>query len=195
MDVGNGEKVYLDNVGREFDYKIAAQISSFGNLILGCFKYGFPVAIKKSPYRAFAFYPFFFLRSDYSGNIFTTIVHERIHILQQREIHLTVSLPLLILCVLANYLGWFNSWPLFFILPFMPTIFYGVACIHSYFNLSRRSVYEEMNNEITFDDVKNNTCFEREAISRSMNKEYLRDRKFFAVLAYTGIKRFKNYGL
>ena len=190
-----GDKVYLDNVGHEFDYKIAAQISSFGNLILGCFKYGFPMVLKKSPYKAFAFYPFFFFRADYTGNIFVTILHERIHIMQQRDIHLTVSLPLLVLCLFANYLGWFNAWPLFITLPFIPTIFYGVACIRSYFKLVRRRVYEEMDKPITFDDVKNNTCFEVEAISHSMNKEYLRTRKFWAILAYTGIKRFEKYGV
>lgn len=177
-------KVYLDNVGNEFDYKLAAQISSFGNLILGCFKFGFPIVLKKAPYKSFAFYPFFFFRADYTGNIFTTITHERIHILQQRDIHLTVSLPLLILCLLANYLGWFNAWGLFIILPFMPTIFYGASCIRSYFSLVKHREYSDMESKITFDEVKNNTCFEKEAISHSMNEEYLHKRKFWEVLKW-----------
>lgn len=48
---------------------------------------------------------------------------------------------------------------------------------------------------ITFNKVRENTCFERESISRATNADYLLSRKFWAVLAYTGWKVFRNYGM
>ena len=57
-------QVYADNLGNEYDYKWVARLSSFYNLIMGCFRNGFPIVVPKLWYSAWAFYPFFFVKRD-----------------------------------------------------------------------------------------------------------------------------------
>lgn len=181
---------YSDNKGIEYDYKWTAKISSFYNITMGCFKNGFPIFVPRLWYNAWAFYPFFFIRKDLNvKNPIPILNHERIHVRQQRDIHLTISLPLIILCGLAEWFGWFNPIYLLCSVPFIPTILYGLEMIRSYRNLLLGG------SSVTFNKVRENTCFERESISRSTNLDYLFTRKFWAVLAYTGWKRFINYGI
>lgn len=193
-------QTYADNKGIEYDYKWIAKISSFYNIVMGCFKNGFPIFVPKLWYIAWAFYPFFFIRKDLRVEDPIPILnHERIHVRQQRDIHLCVSLPLLILCAIAEFLGWFNPLWLICLTPFIPTIFYGIEMLRSWQNLcdNNKDIYgtKEWDEVITFKNIRENTCFEREAISRATNADYLFERKFMAVLAYTGIKCFSNYGM
>ena len=172
--------VFADNKGNEYDYKWVAQVASFYNLIMGCFKNGFPVVVPRLIYDAWAFYPFFFVRRDIKvKDPISELNHERIHIRQQRDIHLTVSLPVL------------------FIIPFIPTIFYGLEMLRSWRSmvLDNERYPNEPQRKITFRTVRENTCFERESISRATNAKYLYHRKFWAVLAYTGWKPFLKYGM
>ena len=172
----------MDNKGNEFDYKIAAKLSSFLNIMWGCTKRGFPVVVPYLRYNAWAFYPFFFIRKNVRKNFqqsLTLINHERIHVVQQRDIHVTISLPLVILCCLAEAFGWFNPFYLLCCIPFTPTILYGAEMIRSFHNLVIRETVS--GSPITFEKVRANTCFEREAISRSTNLDYLIQRKFWAV--------------
>lgn len=197
---GEAERAYSDNKGDEYPYKWVAGLSSFFNMVGGCFKNGFPIAVPKLWYTAWAFYPFFFVRRDLRVKDPVPILnHERIHIRQQRDIHLTISLPILILCVFAEVFGWFNPIYLLCSVPFIPTTLYGLEMLRSWWNLwcrnNTRPVVEEMDSSITFNKVRENTCFERESISRATNADYLLYRKFWAVLAYTGWKRFQNYGM
>lgn len=188
---GEAEKIYADNKGIEYEYKWAAKLSSFFNIVGGCFKNGFPIVVPKLWYTAWAFYPFFFVRKDLKvKDPIPVLNHERIHVRQQRDIHITISLPIIILCGFAEMLGWFNPIYLLCSVPFIPTIIYGIEMLRSLRNLVANS-----ESEVTFHKVRENTCFERESISRSTNADYLFTRKFWAVLAYTGWKRFQNYGL
>ena len=183
-------QTYADNKGIEYDYKWVAKVSSFYNIVMGCFKNGFPILVPRLWYVAWAFYPFFFVRKDLRVEDPVPILnHERIHVRQQRDIHLCVSLPLLILCAVAEFLGWFNPALVLCSVPFIPSIFYGIEMLRSWSNLRKRG------EEITINKVRENTCYEREAISRSTNADYLFERKFMAVLAYTGIKWFSKYGM
>lgn len=197
---GETEKMYSDNKGIEYDHKWVAQLSSFYNVVMGCFKNGFPVVVPKLWYLAWAFYPFFFIREDLKVKDPTPILnHERIHIRQQRDIHLTVSLPIILVCLFAELFGWFNPIYLLCAVPFIPTLLYGVEMLRAWWYLwdrnNTREVIEELDSTITFNKVREYTCFEREAISRCTNTEYLRDRKFWAVLAYTSFKVFQKYGM
>lgn len=191
---GETECYYVDNKGIEYPYKWEAKLSSFYNIIMGCFKNGFPIVVPKLWYTAWAFYPFFFVRKDLKvEDPIPVLNHERIHVRQQRDIHLTISLPLIILCGFAELFGWFNPIYLLCIIPFIPTIVYGIEMLRSLRNII-------LNNDgdvrgLTFNKVRESTCFERESISRAPNADYLLYRKFWAVLAYTGWKRFQNYGL
>lgn len=188
---GDTEKVYLDNLGAEYPFAWIARVSSFFNIIRGCFRNGFPIVVPRLWYPAWAFYPLFFVREDLRvDDPIAVLNHERVHIRQQRDIHLTISLPLLVLCGISEWLGWFNPIGVLCVLPFIPTILYGVEMLRAYRNLVINGV-----TEITFDKVRANTCFEREAISRATNADYLLHRKFWAVLAYTGWKVFRNYGI
>lgn len=188
---GEAEKIYADNKGIEYEYKWAAKLSSFFNIVGGCFKNGFPIVVPKLWYTAWAFYPFFFVRKDLKvKDPIPVLNHERIHVRQQRDIHITISLPIIILCGFAEMFGWFNPIYLLCSVPFIPTIIYGIEMLRSLRNLVANS-----ENEVTFHRVRENTCFERESISRATNADYLFTRKFWAVLAYTGWKRFQNYGL
>lgn len=194
------ERFYVDNIGIEYPYKWVAKLSSFSNIIEGCFKNGFPIAVPKLWYAAWAFYPFFFIRKDLKvEDPISVLNHERIHVRQQRDIHLTVSFPLIILCGFAELFGWFNPFYLLCSVPFIPTMLYGIEMVRSYLYLwyrnTTREVIEELDASITFNKVRENTCFERESISRAPNADYLLHRKFWAVLAYTGWKVFQNYGM
>lgn len=191
LRTGDTEKVYLDNKGDEYPFAWIARVSSFFNIVGGCFKNGFPIAVPKLWYTAWAFYPFFFVRKNLCiKDPIPVLNHERIHVRQQRDIHLTISLPLIILCGFAEWFGWFNIAYLLCVIPFIPTIVYGLEMIRSYRNLILNDV-----KDITFNSVRENTCFERESISRATNADYLLHRKFWAVLAYTGWKTFQNYGM
>lgn len=184
------EQLYSDWTGELFKFKWLARFSSFCKVVNGCFHNGFPIVCKKLWYNAWACWPFFFIRRDISGDPIPILNHERIHVRQQWDIHVTISLPLFILAVVSEMADWFNPiWILMWI-PFIPTILYGIAMIRSYRNLTLRG--EE---NVTFTMVRANTCFEREAISKQLNAEYLFNRKFWAVLAYTGIPIFNNYGI
>lgn len=187
---GETESYFVDNKGIEYPYKWEAKLSSFDNIVMGCFKNGFPIVVPKLWYTAWAFYPFFFIRKDLKvEDPIPVLNHERIHVRQQRDIHLTMSLPLVILCGFAELFGWFNPIYLLCSVPFIPTILYGFEMLRSFHNLW------EANSPITFNKVRENTCFERESISRASNADYLLHRKFWGVLAYTGWKRFQNYGV
>lgn len=189
---GETEQFYVDNLGIEYPYKWEAKLSSFYNIFMGCLRNGFPIVVPRLWYAAWAFYPFFFvhrhLRADDPVSILN---HERIHVRQQYDIHLTISLPLIIFCGIAEHMGWFNPLPILCGIPFMPTIIYGLEMLRSFVNLLEDNKFSD----ITFHRVRENTCFEREAISRATNADYLLTRKFWAVFAYTGWKRFMNYGI
>lgn len=184
------EQLYSDWTGELFKYKWLAKFSSFCKVVNGCFHNGFPIVCKKLWYNAWAFWPFFFVRRDIEGDPIPILNHERIHVRQQWDIHVTISLPLFILAVVSDMAGWFNPFLILMWIPFIPTILYGIEMTRSYRNLILR---EEEN--ITLKMVRANTCFEREAISKQLNTEYLFDRKFWSVLAYTGISIFNNYGI
>lgn len=184
------EQLYSDWTGELFKFKWLARFSSFCKVVNGCFHNGFPIVCKKLWYNAWACWPFFFVRHDIEGDPIPILNHERIHVRQQWDIHVTISLPLFILAMVAEMAGWFNPIWVLMLLPFIPTILYGIEMIRSYRNLLFRG--EE---DINITMVRANTCFEREAISKQLNAEYLFDRKFWAVLAYTGIPIFNNYGI
>lgn len=191
-------QVYADNLGNEYDYKWVAKLSSFYNLIMGCFRNGFPIVVPKLWYPAWAFYPFFFVKRDLKvKDPIAVLNHERIHVKQQRDLHICFSLPVLILCIFAEWFGWFNPFCLLCIVPFIPTLVYGVDMLRTWRNMildNERFPLDPMH-KITFKSVRENTCFERESIMRAPNAEYLYTRKFMAVLAYTGWKRFEKYGM
>ena len=191
LRTGDTEKVYLDNKGMEYPFAFIARVSSFFNVLSGCFRNGFPIAVPRLWYTAWAFYPFFFVRRNLNvDNPIAVLNHERIHIRQQRDIHLTISLPLIVLCGFAEWFGWFNPLGVLWVIPFIPTILYGVEMLRSYRNLVANEIQD-----ITFNKIRENTCFERESISRATNADYLFNRKFWAVLAYTGWKPFQKYGI
>ena len=188
-DSKNKVQFYTDNAGNEFDYKIAARLSSFLNILFGCLKNGFPIAIKRLRHNAWAFYPFFFVRKVVdTKDPLPLLNHERIHVRQQRDIHLTFSLPLLVLNCVADYFGWFSPIPLLVLIVFLPTIFYGIELLRV--RIKYRSSIKK-----TFKQWRSLTAYEMEANSRATNYDYLAERKFWAVLAYMDIKMFKDYGI
>lgn len=188
------QQIFADNKGIEYDYKWVAKMSSLYNIVMGCFKNGFPVVVPFLFYNAWAFYPFFFIRKNIRAKEPITVLnHERIHVRQQRDIHLTFSLPLLLVCLISELNGWFNPLYTIILIPFIPTILYGIDMVRSWRNLLVRNAMSEVNPEfvrtpITFETVRANTCFEREAIVHGSNANYLYVRKFWKVLSYTGIK-------
>ena len=184
-------QLYADNAGNEYQYKIAAKLASFLNVFFGCLKNGFPIVIRHFWYQAWAFYPFFFVRADVKEDGLTTLNHERIHVQQQRDVHVALTLPLAVLIVLAHCKGWFSVLPLLWLAPFVPTVVYLLEMIQAYFVVKGR----RDGKKITWDILRQNTAFEREAVSRSTNLSYLSKRKFLGHLAYTGIKWFRNYGV
>lgn len=177
------KQAYADNKGCEYDHKWIARMASFYNLIMGCFKNGFPISVPKLWYNAWAFYPFFFIRKDLKVDDPIPILnHERIHVRQQRELHMLFSIPLFIMSFWYIYL--------LVLIPFVPTFIYLLNFLYTYALMSRK-----LPENLSISMVRENTCFERESVSRSMNAYYLYNRKPFAFLAYTGIKWFKNYGM
>lgn len=190
------DEEWVDITGGVHESKIAAQISSFGNIVMGCFKRGFPVVVPKLFYSAWAFYPFIFVRKDFKGDAISMFGHEFCHIAQQRDIHLTISLPILVILFIIELffgMGTLTLLGCLFVLPFIPTIIYALDFIRV---MRRMIIAKERDGslpEITVKSVRENTCFEREAISHCMNEEYLKTRKFWGVLAYTGWKRFEYY--
>lgn len=181
---------YADNLGHEYDYEWVAKFSSFCNVFFGCLKNGFPIVVTRLRYNAQAFYPFFFVRKDLKvDDPIAVLNHERIHVRQQYDIHILFSLPLLILSGVAELLGWWNPLWTLLVIPFMPTIIYGLEMLRVWISWMREDVAH-----YTFQEVRENTCFEREAVSRGPNADYLFNRKFMAVLAYTGWKIFEDYG-
>lgn len=187
---------YVDNLGNSYDYKWVAKISSFYNITMGCFRNGFPIGVSWLWYNAWAFYPFFFVKKDLKvKDPIPTLNHERIHVRQQRDIHLIISVPLIVLCGIAEWFGLFNPIYLLCCVPFIPTLVYGLDMLRTWRNMITQGVDGDEMLPITFHTVRENTCFEREAIMRSINAEYLYTRKFMAVLAYTGWERFQNYGM
>ena len=182
---------YADNLGHEYNYAWIARLASFLNILTGCLRNGFPIVVKNLWYNAWAFYPFFFVKGNLKVEDPIPILnHERIHIRQQRDIHILVSVPLLILMVISEIKGWCNLTWMLPVIPFIPSIFYGIELLRV--ALSLRKTYE---GEITFTTLRENTCYEREAIMRATNADYLFHRKFLAVLAYKGWKIFRNYGM
>lgn len=191
LRTGEKEQFYVDNIGLEYPYKWEAKLSSFYNIFMGCTRNGFPIAVPKLWYSAWAFYPFFFVRKNLNvKDPIPTLNHERIHVRQQWDIHVTISLPILILLMVMELFGGFNPLPYLCGVPFIPTLLYGLEMLRTWINLKRNGT-----EHITFHKVRENTCFEREAVSRSTNADYLHQRKFWAVLAYTGWKKFQNYGM
>lgn len=184
------EQFYTDWVGNEFKYAWQAKLSSFLKVVWGCVHNGFPVMLDKLWYNAWACWPFFFVRKDMEGDPIQILNHERIHCRQQWDIHVSIGVPFVIIIGLLNYMGIMDSFLPALIAPFIPTVLYGVEMMHSVANLIGRG---EKN--ITLNLIRANTCFERESISKQLNTEYLSNRKFWAVLAYTGIPLFRNYGI
>ena len=172
--------MYMDNKGVEYEHKFIAQASSFYNIVMGMFKNGFPVVVPRLWYSAWAFYPFFFVRSDMRCEEEPLVIlnHERIHVRQQRDLHIVISVPLIILSF------WFPMWLL--IVPFVPTFFYYVDLVRVYFQYKGTMPQEDRHK---FSELRKYTSFEAEAISNSTNLDYLYKRKFFAVLGYIGINK------
>lgn len=189
------EQLYADNLGNEYRYKRVAQLSSFVNIVNGCFRNGFPITLKWLWYNAWAFYPFFFVKATLpSKGAIPMLNHERIHIRQQRDIHLTISLPLLVLCLILEVTGEFNPLPYLLMIPFIPTFLYGLDMLRVFIRAIRSPYKDKLLPKVTFNEVRKLTCFELEANSHQNNTEYIATRKFWAVLAYTGLKCFSNYG-
>lgn len=179
------ESAYADNKGVEYDYKWLAKASSFYNVVMGCFKNGFPVLVPNMLYRAWAFYPFFFIRKNADvKDPFALINHERIHIRQQRDIHLILSVPLIFLCGIAEIEDLFSPVPTLCAIPFIPALLYGLEMARSFWRLRFSVELRKEHCKITFGFVRENTCFEREAVQRANDSDYLYKRKFWAVLAY-----------
>lgn len=191
LRTGEKEQFYTDNIGLEYPYKWEAKLSSFYNVFMGCMRNGFPIAVSKLWYSAWAFYPFFFVRKELRvKDPIPVLNHERIHVRQQWDIHITISLPILILLIIMELFVDFNPIPYICCIPFIPTLLYGFEMLRTWTTLKRMGI-----GHITFHKVRENTCFEREAVSRSTNAGYLHQRKFWAVLAYTGWKIFQKYGM
>jgi len=118
----NSYEIFTDNRGNEFDHQIAATLSSLLNFFGSCCKNGFPVVVPFLWYGAWAFYPFFFVRGySTTQDPIALLNHERIHIRQQRDLHLWISIPLLVLSFWIPRLLW--------VVPFVPTIFYMVELL------------------------------------------------------------------
>ena len=177
---GDTETTYADNNGVEYPNRASAKLSSFLNIAIGCFFRGFPVAVKWLPYNAWAFYPFFFVRKGLRLNvsdIITTLNHERIHVVQQRDIHVTFSLPYIVVLAVMEFSGIIgNVLPYLAMVPFIPTLLYGLDFI--------RVVATTDISGMGFSDIRKLTCFEKEAIENGGDQTFLFSRKFWNVLKY-----------
>lgn len=183
---GECERSYADNRGIEYQYAWEAKLSSFVNFVASCFKNGFPIVVSRLWYPAWAYYPFFFLRKDLKAESAVLVLnHERIHIRQQRDIHLTVSLPLVALCLLSEVFGWFNPICLLCIVPFIPTVVYGIEMLRVWaVLLLLKKKCPELNLKVGFALVRFSTCFEREATVCSTDSDYLLHRKMWSVFKF-----------
>lgn len=181
------QQMYEDNAGMLYEYKWAARLSSFFNVLHGCFKNGFPIWLVWLPYNAIAFYPFVIFRKKMkTDNPFIVINHERIHIRQQRDIHIFVTVPLLLCSIALGVRG--SGWSMFHYLLeyglFIPTAFYGLDVLRVWVCNPKKGLKW----------ARENSCYEREAISHCTNDEYIKDRKLLSHIAYMGIKMFEGYG-
>lgn len=179
---------YIDNEGHVYMYQWVARMASFFNIFSGCLRNGFPVYLPALWYEAWAFWPFFFFKKKLNvKDPVPMLNHERIHCRQQWDIHLTISLPFVIFVGVMEYLGhteWL--WSLIGV-PFIPTFLYGISMLRAFFELKINK------REVTFQAMREETCFERESNMHQMNWMYLGQRKFWGVLAYTCIPLFKKY--
>lgn len=176
---GETETLYADNNGKEYPNKYLAGLSSFFNILFGGFARGFPIVVPWLPYNAWAFYPFFFVRTHLNldtQDVIKTLNHERIHVTQQRDIHLFISLPLMMFFIIAEVNNWFNPLPYVLGVPFIPTILYGVDFL--------RKCKWGFSETRSLSEIREATCFEQEAIQNSSDMNYLFNRKFWAVLKY-----------
>lgn len=177
---------YLDNAQTPYDYAWAARLSSLYNIFVGCLHNGFPVHIKNLWYDAWAFWPFFFVKDiratsedKVSEEIIPLLNHERIHCRQQWDIHITISFPLTIYIGALELLGNPHAAWWLLLIPFIPTIIYGLSMVRACIELAIRG------RKITFNSIREETCFERESNMHQNNWMYLGQRKFWHVLAYT----------
>lgn len=177
----NLEKGYVDVVGNYYNSKTAAKLSSFLAIMAGCMRNGFPVVRKNMRYAGWAFWPFFFIhaRTDTSA-VRDTINHERIHIRQQWDTHRLISFPALIVMLAFEVYGYSIPLLAYFILPFVPTIVYGLDMLRVLI------FWKKSKGKITFLGLREGTCFETESKAHQLNDDYLKDRKFLAVLKYIG---------
>jgi hypothetical protein len=130
-------------------------------------------------YTGWAFWPFFCIhaRTDTKA-VNTTINHERIHIRQQWDIHRTITFPILLGCIVLEMLGIVVPWPYLLLTPFIPTILYGIDMIRVLL------CWRKSKGNITFASLREGTCFEAECRAHQLNDDYLKDRKFWAVLKW-----------
>ena len=182
------QQMYEDNAGILYDYKWAAKLSSFFNLLHGCFKNGFPIVLRWLPYNAVAFYPFIIFRREMRvKDPYVVINHERTHIRQQRDIHLLVTVPLLVAALILGFVTGYYYW--FHVILeygiFIPMAFYALDVLRVWVTHLRKGLKW----------ARENTCYEREAISHCTNEQYISHRKFCAHIAYMGIGFLMNYGL
>lgn len=182
-------QVYEDNLGNLYDYKWLAKMASCYNIFEGCLHNGFPIVVKWLWYNAWAFWPFFFVKANLQCEDPLPILnHERIHCRQQWDI-IIIFAPIFILWAFFSCVSGHGFPMVTLSLPFIPTMFYCVDLVFSFFRLKRNR------RKITFQSLREETCFEREANAKALNYEYLHERKYMAVLAYTGIRLFRNYGV
>lgn len=131
-------------------------------------------------YDAWAFYPFIFVRKNLRSER-SIINHERIHIRQQIDIHVAISIPIIIVSLLLEVFAKINLVCFLCFVPFIPTLFYAfdVLCTMTYLRQKYGSWC------LPFGYVRANTSFEKEAIWNAEDEKYLRHRKFWAVISYT----------
>ena len=178
------EQVYTDNVGVLYEYKVLAKLSSLHNIFWGCMKNGFPISVRYLWYNAWAFYPFFFIRSEMRTNdVLAVLNHERIHIRQQRDIWMFSGIPFAIIVIVGHFMSGLSLWNLLWIIMF-PTIFYMIDFCRAFVVLKKLLRKGLRKDPITIQVVRENTCFELEATSKAKNFEYLKDRRAFSHLEY-----------
>ena len=163
------DKEYRDNKGGFHSFRWESNFASLFYFLSGCFKNGFPICVKTFWYPAWAFYPVFIISARLDVEDARPILnHERIHIRQQRDLHIVFGIPLVILSF------WYPILLVF--IPFIPTIFYLFDVI--------RVVLFQKRNWKNFREIRSLTIYEMEANRYSYDFSYLERRKFFAVLNY-----------
>lgn len=143
--------------------------------IINGFKYGYVIYTNRLWYGGWSFYPFIFLNKN-SANP-TTLNHERIHIRQQMDIHVTFNIPIFIICIVAWVFRLFNPIYLGIWIPFMPTIIYGADMLYTWKKLYNGT-------KMPFSKIRQDTSFEKEAMINAPNRNYINVRKFWDVLLY-----------